>query len=88
MTQEELTIENIGQDLDDLMNLDPRGYGVCRILYKASREYMKEPLTTKCAKALIDTVQEGDVVTIWFGGIILETAPAQLTNVYRIEKAE
>ena len=35
MTQEELTIENIGQDLDDLMNLDPRGYGVCRILYKA-----------------------------------------------------
>ena len=37
---------------------------------------------------LLDEVQEGDVVTIWFGGIILETAPAQLTNVYRIEKAE
>ena len=37
---------------------------------------------------LRDEVQEGDVVTIWFGGIILETAPAQLTNVYRIEKAE
>ena len=37
---------------------------------------------------LRDKVQEGDVVTIWFGGIILETAPAQLTNVYRIEKAE
>ena len=37
---------------------------------------------------LRDKVQEGDVVTIWFGGIILETAPAQLTNVYRIEKSE
>ena len=37
---------------------------------------------------LLDEVQKGDVVTIWFGGIILETAPAQLTNVYRIEKAE
>ena len=37
---------------------------------------------------LRDEVQKGDVVTIWFGGIILETAPAQLANVYRIEKAE
>lgn len=37
---------------------------------------------------LLDEVQEGDVVTIWFGGTILETAPAQLANVYRIEKAE
>ena len=37
---------------------------------------------------LLDEVQEGDVVTIWFGGTILETAPAQLANVYRIKKAE
>ncbi len=37
---------------------------------------------------LLDEVQEGDVVTIWFGGTILETAPAQLSNVYRIKKAE
>ena len=32
MTKEELTLLNIGDDLDTLMNLDPRGYGVCRIL--------------------------------------------------------
>lgn len=32
MTQYELTKYNIGEDLDSLMNLDPRGYGVCRIL--------------------------------------------------------
>ena len=39
MTQKELTIRNLGQSLDDLMNLDPRGYGVCKILYEASRRY-------------------------------------------------
>lgn len=81
MTQEELTIENIGQDLDDLMNLDPRGYGVCRILYKASREYMKEPLTTKCAKALIDTVQEGDVVYILTGFVLLPFKKAEMDGI-------
>ena len=37
MTQHELTVLNLGQSLDDLANLDPRGYGVCKILYKASR---------------------------------------------------
>ena len=33
MTQKELTDLNIGENLDTLANLDPRGYGVCRILY-------------------------------------------------------
>ena len=33
MTQKELTDLNIGENLDALANLDPRGYGVCRILY-------------------------------------------------------
>ena len=28
MTQQELTVLNLGQSLDDLANLDPRGYGV------------------------------------------------------------
>ena len=46
MTQYELTKYNIGEDLDSLMNLDPRGYGVCRILYPAARE--------KCGKALAE----------------------------------
>ena len=44
MNQEELTIFNIGENLDSLMNLDPRGYGVCRIVYSAAREYTGEPL--------------------------------------------
>ena len=38
MTQQEITLLNLGQSLDDLANLDPRGYGVCKILYSGSRE--------------------------------------------------
>ena len=40
------------------------------------------------ADNLRDEVQVGDVVTIWFNGNIMETAPAQLGTVYRIEKSE
>ena len=45
MDQKALTDLNIGENLDNLANLDPRGYGVCRILYKASREYTGMPTT-------------------------------------------
>ena len=37
---------------------------------------------------LMDEVKVGDQVTIWFNGIVEETAPAQLGEVYRIEKTE
>ena len=37
MTRDELEKRNVGENLDALMNLDPRGYGVCRILYAGSR---------------------------------------------------
>ncbi len=39
MTRDELEKRNVGENLDALMNLDPRGYGVCRILYAGSRAY-------------------------------------------------
>lgn len=42
MNQKDLTVFNLGENLDNLMNLDPRGYGICRILYNASREYTKK----------------------------------------------
>ncbi|ADL03826.1 hypothetical protein [Lacrimispora saccharolytica] len=32
--------KNVGENLDALMNLDPRGYGGGRILYAGSREQM------------------------------------------------
>lgn len=81
MTQQELTIENVGQNLDNLMNLDPRGYGVCRILYKASRAYMKEPLTTKCAKLLVEQIREGDVVYILTGFVLLPFKKAEMDGI-------
>lgn len=70
MNQEKLTIFNIGENLDSLMNLDPRGYGVCRILYDAAREYTKEPLTMNSAKKLFETLKEGDLVYIMTGFVL------------------
>lgn len=70
MTQEELTLLNLGQSLDDLANLDPRGYGVCKILYKASREYTGKPLCINAAQKLCDTVKEGDIVYIMTGFVL------------------
>jgi hypothetical protein len=71
VTNEELTIFNIGENLDTLMNLDPRGYGVCRILYAGSREYTGEPLTMHSAKKLVEHIKPEDFVFIITGFILL-----------------
>lgn len=71
MTNEELTIYNIGENLDTLMNLDPRGYGVCRILYAGSRAYTGEPLTMHSAKVMVENIEPGDFVFILTGFILL-----------------
>ena len=70
MTQQELTQYNLGQSLDDLANLDPRGYGVCRILYDAARKRAGEPLTMQCAKALRDKMQTDDFAYIITGFVL------------------
>jgi len=81
MNQEQLTIFNMGENLDNLMNLDPRGYGVCRILYSAAREYTKEPLTTNAAKKLVDTLKEGDLVYIMTGFVLLPFKKAEMDGI-------
>ena len=70
MTQQELTILNLGQSLDDLANLDPRGYGVCKILYSASRKLSDKPLCMNAAEKLIKTVKRGDRVFILSGFVL------------------
>ena len=70
MTQQELTILNLGQSLDDLANLDPRGYGVCKILYKASREKVGMPLCMNAAQKLVGTLNEGAIVYIMTGFVL------------------
>lgn len=71
MNREELERRNVGENLDMLMNLDPRGYGVCRILYAGSRALTGEPLTMGAAAALCDRVKEGDAVFILTGFVLL-----------------
>lgn len=70
MTQKELTVLNLGQSLDDLANLDPRGYGVCKILYSAARKLQNKPLCMNAAEKLIDTVRPGEHVYILSGFVL------------------
>ena len=53
------------------MNLDPRGYGVCRILYAGSRAFTGEPLTMHAAQVLCDSIKENDLVYILVGFVLL-----------------
>lgn len=71
MTEKELAILQMGENLDALMNLDPRGYGVCRILYKGSRAYTGRPLTVNAADRLISAVGKEDFVYIITGFILM-----------------
>lgn len=81
MNQAELAQLNIGQNLDNLMNLDPRGYGVCRILYEASRKYTGEPLTMNAAKKLIGAVKPGDLVFILTGFVLTPSRCAETDGI-------
>lgn len=71
MKRDDLEKRNIGENLDALMVLDPRGYGVCRILYAGSRAVTGEPLTMHAAEALCRSVGEGDLVYILMGFVLL-----------------
>ena len=71
MTQEELTQYNLGENLDQLMNIDPRGYGVCRSLYAGSRAFTGEPLTMHSARLLKETLKEGDLVYLLTGFVLM-----------------
>ena len=71
MNRDELEKRNVGENLDALMNLDPRGYGVCRILYAGSRKATGEPLTMHAAQTLVDAVKPGDLVYILTGFVLL-----------------
>jgi hypothetical protein len=71
MNRDELEKRNIGENLDALMNLDPRGYGVCRILYAGSRAFTGEPIAMHAAERLRAAVHPGDFVLILTGFILL-----------------
>lgn len=81
MNQNKLAQYNVGQNLDDLMNLDPRGYGVCRILYPASRKLAGEPVTLHAAKKLIENVKEGGLVYIMTGFVLTPSRCAETDGI-------
>ena len=64
MTQKELTLLNLGDSLDNISNIDPRGYGVCHILYPASREYTGGPLCMNAAGKLCDPVYTQEYILV------------------------
>lgn len=81
MTQEELTVQNLGSSLDDLMNLDPRGYGVCKILYAASRKRAGEAVSAHFAKALLQKIKTGDTVYILVGFVLRPFGAAETDGI-------
>ncbi len=81
MTRQEITLLNLGASLDDLANLDPRGYGVCKLLYKASREYTGKPLCLNAAEKLCQTLQKGDTVFLLTGFVLHPYGKAETDGV-------
>lgn len=81
MTQQELTLRNLGQSLDDLANLDPRGYGVCKILYQACRQFTGGPACMNAALKLTQTVKEGDIVYIMTGFVLSPYKKAEMDGI-------
>ena len=71
MTRDELEKRNVGENLDAIMCLDPRGYGVCRILYAGSQAYTGEPTAMHAAEALCKAIHPGDPVYILVGFVLL-----------------
>jgi hypothetical protein len=70
MTQAELTEFNLGKTLDNLVNIDPRGYGVCNILYEQAYHLAGEPLTMHASRVLRACLHEGDTVFIITGFVL------------------
>lgn len=80
MTRDELARFHVGTNLDNLMTLDPRGYGVCRILYEGARRFAGEPVSMHSAQALTKLLEPGDIVYI-LTGFILRPHKAQRQTV-------
>lgn len=71
MTDEDLAARMVGENLDALMNVDPRGYGIARILYGGARALAGRPLSLAAAEALAAAVRPGDAVLLLTGFVLL-----------------
>lgn len=78
MTREELRECNMEQNLCALMSLDPRGYGVCRILEDASK-HQENPGLFAAARRMGEVLKKDSVLFI-FTGFVLESHEAAETD--------
>lgn len=81
MDNKELTCLNVGYNLDSLMNLDPRGYGVCRILYDGAIKKTGKPLSLNGAQGLVANVKKGEKVFILTGFVLLPWNEAETDGI-------
>ena len=81
MNRTELTKLNVGYNLDWLMNLDPRGYGVCRILYDGAIKYTGKPLSLNGAEGLVQNIKKGEKVFILTGFVLLPWNEAETDGI-------
>ena len=81
MNRTELTKLNVGYNLDWLMNLDPRGYGVCRILYDGAIKYTGKPLSLNGAEGLVANIKKGEKVFILTGFVLLPWNEAETDGI-------
>jgi hypothetical protein len=70
MTAKALAARQMGENLDGLMNLDPRGYGVCRILYPACRGLAGGSPVLNGAEGLLGHLKEGGLCCIMTGFVL------------------
>lgn len=70
MIKSEIALKNIGKNLEELSHLDPRGYGVCKILQKAAYEKYGEIPVMNAARRINDLLRPGDNVFLLTGFVL------------------
>ncbi len=81
MEREEITRINLGSSLDKICNIDPRGYGVCNILYEGARKEMGYPLTMNAALKMVESIKEGSKVYIITGFVLPNQKKAEMDGI-------
>lgn len=81
MRREEISRINLGNSLDKVANIDPRGYGVCNILYDSARKYTGYPLTMNAAEKLDSVLKEDSLVYILTGFVLPTHKKAEMDGI-------
>lgn len=81
MRREEISRINLGNSLDKVANIDPRGYGVCNILYESAREFTGYPLTMNAAEKLDDVLMKDSLVYILTGFVLPTHKKAEMDGI-------